>query len=45
MEDKKSGGILGCDISGDMLRHWRRKAAALGLEPRLYFFLDYDEKS
>jgi len=28
--------IDGCDISDDMLRHCRQKAAALGLEPRLY---------
>ena len=28
--------IDGCDISGDMLRHCRDKAAAQGLEPRLY---------
>jgi SAM-dependent methyltransferase len=28
--------IDGCDISGDMLRHCRNKAATQGLEPRLY---------
>ncbi len=28
--------IDGCDISGDMLRHCRNKAASQGLEPRLY---------
>ena len=28
--------VEGCDISGDMLRHCREKAAALGLAPRLY---------
>ncbi len=28
--------IDGCDISGDMLRHCRDKAASQGLEPRLY---------
>jgi SAM-dependent methyltransferase len=28
--------IDGCDISGDMLRHCREKAAALGLKPQLY---------
>ena len=28
--------IDGCDISGDMLRHCRSKAASQGLEPRLY---------
>ena len=28
--------IDGCDISGDMLRHCRDKAAGQGLEPRLY---------
>ena len=28
--------IDGCDISEDMLRHCRQKAATLGLEPRLY---------
>jgi SAM-dependent methyltransferase len=28
--------VDGCDVSGDMLRHCRDKAAAQGLQPRLY---------